>query len=143
MALHGNLGYGDGYGDTEGLPFFQNFYAGGIRSVRGFKSNTLGVKEDEQSLGGNLLVTGGAEIIFPIPFLKKQLRSVRLSAFADFGNVYADGQDFEADLLRYSAGLSAIWISPFGAMSFSYAQPFNEQADDEEESFQFSLGSTF
>ncbi|NQY25974.1 MAG: outer membrane protein assembly factor BamA [Piscirickettsiaceae bacterium] len=143
LALHGNLGYGDGYGDTEGLPFFQNFYAGGIRSVRGFKSNTLGVQEDDQSLGGNLLVTGGAEVIFPIPFLKKQLRSVRLSAFTDFGNVYADGQDFEADLLRYSVGLSAIWISPFGAMSFSYAQPFNEQADDEEESFQFSLGSTF
>jgi len=45
--------------------------------------------------------------------------------------------------LRYSAGLSAIWISPFGAMSFSIAQPFNEQEGDTTESFQFSLGSTF
>ncbi|MBE9532724.1 MAG: outer membrane protein assembly factor BamA, partial [Proteobacteria bacterium] len=143
MALHGNLGYGDAYGDTENLPFFKNFYAGGIRSVRGYKSNTLGVKEDDQSLGGNFLVTGGAEIIFPVPFLKKKLRSVRLSAFADVGNVFDKDQDFETDLLRYSAGLSAIWISPFGAMSFSYAQPFNEQADDEIENFQFSLGSTF
>ena len=143
MALHGNLGYGDAYGDTEDLPFFKNFYAGGIRSVRGYKSNTLGLKEDEQSLGGNFLVTGGAEIIFPVPFMKKKLRSVRLSAFADVGNVFDKEQDFETDLLRYSAGLSAIWISPFGAMSFSYAQPFNEQTDDEIENFQFSLGSTF
>ena len=123
------------------LPFSAN--AERLFGYIGFKANTLGVKEDDQSLGGNLLVTGGAEIIFPLPFMKKTLRSVRLSAFTDVGNVYGVDEDFDTSLLRYSAGLSAIWISPFGAMSFSYAQPFNEQADDEEENFQFSLGSTF
>ncbi|NOQ81302.1 MAG: outer membrane protein assembly factor BamA [Methylophaga sp.] len=143
LSLGGTFGYGDAYGDTSELPFFENYYAGGIRSVRGFQSNTLGVKEDGQSLGGNMLVVGGAEIIFPVPFLKKALRSVRLSAFTDVGNVYDSNQDFETSLLRYSAGVSAIWISPFGAMSVSIAQPFNEQTDDETESFQFSLGSTF
>lgn len=143
FSMHGNLGYGDTYGDTNAFPFFENFYAGGIRSVRGYKSNTLGVKEDNQALGGNFLVTGGAEVIFPVPFLKKALKSFRLSAFADAGNVYDIDQDFDSDLLRYSAGISAIWISPFGAMSFSIAQPFNEQDDDETEVFQFSLGSTF
>ncbi len=143
LALGGNLGYADGYGDTEVLPFFQNFYAGGMRSVRGFQSNTLGIKENGQALGGNLLVTGGAEIIFPVPFMKKTLKSFRLSAFTDFGNVYDVNEDFDASLLRYSAGLSAIWISPFGAMSFSVAAPFNEQQGDTTESFQFSLGSTF
>jgi outer membrane protein insertion porin family len=143
LALGGNLGYADGYGDTEELPFFQNFYAGGMRSVRGFQSNTLGIKEDGQALGGNFLVTGGAEIIFPVPFMKKTLKSFRLSAFTDFGNVYDVNEDFDVGILRYSAGLSAIWISPFGAMSFSVAAPFNEQADDTTEAFQFSLGSTF
>ena len=143
LSLNGNLGYADAYGDTNELPFFQNFYAGGIRSVRGYQANTLGVKENGQALGGNLLVTGGAEIIFPVPFMKKTLRSFRLSAFTDFGNVYDVNEEFDASLLRYSAGLSAIWISPFGAMSFSIAQPFNEQEGDTTESFQFSLGSTF
>lgn len=143
LSLGGNLGYADSYGDTNELPFFQNFYAGGIRSVRGYQANTLGIKEDGQALGGNLLVAGGAEVIFPIPFMKKTLKSFRLSAFTDFGNVYDVNEDFDAGLLRYSAGLSAIWISPFGAMSFSVAQPFNEQAGDTTESFQFSLGSTF
>lgn len=143
LALGGNIGYGDAYGNTEEYPFFQNFYAGGIRSVRGFKANTLGLKEDGLALGGNFLVAGGAEVIFPVPFLKKTLKSFRLSAFADVGNVYDIDEDFDASLLRYSAGISAIWISPFGAMSFSIAQPFNEQTDDETETFQFSLGSTF
>lgn len=143
LSLSGDLGYADGYGDTEDLPFFENFYAGGIRSVRGYQANTLGFKENGESLGGNMLVTGGAEVIFPIPFLKKTLKSFRLSTFVDVGNVYDVNEDFDAGMLRYSAGLSAIWISPFGAMSFAVAQPFNDQTGDETETFQFSLGSTF
>ncbi|PHS24807.1 MAG: outer membrane protein assembly factor BamA [Methylophaga sp.] len=144
FALGGNLGYGDVYGDTKIYPFFQNFYAGGIRSVRGFQSNTLGVQENGQSLGGNLLVTGGAELIFPVPFMKKS-KSFRLSTFVDVGNVFSEDQgfDFDAGDLRYSAGLSAVWISPFGAMTVSIAQPLNEESGDEVENFQFSLGSTF
>ncbi|MTI62740.1 outer membrane protein assembly factor BamA [Methylophaga sp.] len=148
FAIRGEFGYGDAYGDTNEFPFFENFYAGGIRSVRGFQANTLGVKErtsdgDEEPVGGNLLVSGGAEIIFPVPFMDKALKSFRLSAFTDFGNVYDVNQDFDAGLLRYSAGLSAIWISPFGAMTFSIAAPINKEDGDETEAFQFSLGSTF
>jgi outer membrane protein insertion porin family len=143
FALRGEFGYGESYGDTDEFPFFQNFYAGGIRSVRGFRANTLGVKEDDEPLGGNMLVTGGAELIFPVPFMKKTLKSFRLSAFTDFGNVYDVNEDFDAGLLRYSAGLSAIWISPFGAMTFSVASPIKKEDGDETEAFQFSLGSTF
>ncbi len=148
FAIRGEFGYGDAYGDTNEFPFFENFYAGGIRSVRGFQANTLGVKErtsrgDEEPVGGNLLVSGGAEIIFPVPFMDKSLKSFRLSAFTDFGNVYDVNEDFDAGLLRYSAGLSAIWISPFGAMTFSIAAPLKKEDGDETEAFQFSLGSTF
>jgi outer membrane protein insertion porin family len=143
FALSGDIGYGDALGDTSEFPFFQNFYAGGIRSVRGYRANTLVFRENDDNIGVNLLVVGCAEIIFPVPFLKKATKSFRLSAFADFGNVYTDDQDFETSLLRYSTGISAVWLSPFGAVTVSVAKPFNEQADDETESFQFSLGSTF
>jgi outer membrane protein insertion porin family len=144
LALRGELGYGDAYGETDEFPFFENFYAGGMRNVRGYQANTLGVKSpDGDALGGNLLTTGSAELIFPVPFMKKQLKSFRLTAFADVGNVYHVDEDFDAGLLRYSTGVSAIWISPFGAMSVALAKPFNEQDDDETETFQFQLGSTF
>ena len=143
LAYGGKLAYGDAYGSTENYPFFQNFYAGGQKSVRGFKSNTIGLRENNESLGGNFLVSGGTEVIFPVPFVKKKIRSFRLSGFIDVGNVYAEDEDFDAGLLRYSAGLSAIWISPFGPVSISLARPFNEQKDDETEFFQFAVGSTF
>lgn len=143
LAYGGRVGYGAAYGSTEDYPFFENFYAGGQNSVRGFASNTLGVKDDQQALGGSFLVTAGTELIFPIPFMKKPLKSIRLSGFVDVGNVYDENEDFDAGLLRYSAGLSAIWISPFGPVSISIAQPFNEQEDDETEIFQFAVGSSF
>ena len=143
MAFGGRLGYGKAYGSTDKYPFFENFYAGGQNSVRGFSSNTLGVKDNKQALGGNLLVTAGAELIFPLPYVKKQIKSIRLSAFTDVGNVYDENENFDAGLLRYSAGLSAIWISPFGPVSVSVARPFNKQDDDETEIFQFAVGSAF
>ncbi len=68
FGFHGELGYLDVYGDTEETPFFQNFYAGGPRSLRGFESNTLGPRSTdapcyefnyEEEICPNLLDTDG------------------------------------------------------------------------------------
>ena len=42
FGFDGELGYLGAYGDTQKTPFFENFYSGGPRSIRGFESNTLG-----------------------------------------------------------------------------------------------------
>lgn len=44
LRFRTQLGFGDGYGDNEELPFFENYYAGGFGSVRGFEKNSLGPK---------------------------------------------------------------------------------------------------
>jgi outer membrane protein insertion porin family len=96
LLLKGNLGYGGGYGDTDELPFFENFYAGGPRSVRGYKDNSLGPQDTVgNSLGGIFKVIGNAEIILPLPFLK-QVKSVRLTGFIDAGNVFAKDENIES-----------------------------------------------
>ena len=155
FSLKGDFSYGDSYGDTDGLPFFENFYAGGPKSVRGYEENTLGPLDDQdRPLGGNLKVVAGAEVILPVPFFR-DLRSVRFSAFFDAGNVYGNNEDFDASELRYSVGLSGIWVSPFGLISASIAQPINDQDDvlgpkglvkergDQTQIFQFTFGSSF
>ncbi|MDT8402978.1 outer membrane protein assembly factor BamA [Sulfuriflexus sp.] len=149
LGLKGEVGYGDGYGSTNSLPFFENFLAGGARSVRGYEDNTLGPKiRDATSasfgdpLGGNLKTVASAELIFPVPFVK-DTRSWRFSAFVDAGNVYGTNEDFEFDELRYAAGLGVTWLSPFGALSFSLAAPFNDQPGDDTKAFQFTFGGGF
>jgi outer membrane protein insertion porin family len=148
FMVEGEIAYGDGYGDTRNLPFFEHYYAGGPQSVRGFQPNTLGprTKPNAEGLGGNLpfggssKLVGTAELFFPVPFMQDS-KNLRLGTFIDAGNVF-DGT-YDLGEIRYSAGLSARWLSPFGALAFSVAQPINARGRDEIQNFQFSFGSGF
>jgi outer membrane protein insertion porin family len=144
FSLNADIGYGDGYSDTDSLPFFENFFSGGTKSVRGFKDYSLGPRDDnDEPLGGNLKVVGNAELLFPPPF-NLASKSMRLGAFVDAGNVFdTDHDDFDASDFRYSAGVSMVWLSPMGALGISLAAPLNDESDDETEVFQFTFGSTF
>jgi outer membrane protein insertion porin family len=143
LGLKGRLGYGDGYGDYDQLPFFENFFAGGVRSVRGFEDNTLGpVDSDGDPIGGAFLVVFNAEVYFPVPFAD-DAKGVRLSTFLDVGNVYEDYSNFDAGDLRYSVGLAGLWLSPLGPISVSLGFPLNEKSGDKVQNFQFTVGTFF
>jgi len=204
LRLRTELGFGDGYGDTSELPFYEHFFAGGFGSVRGYESNTLGprstpaelynadapvtaidengnpterggpngdlfgyvavtdadgvtklvnsqVNDNPDPFGGNILIEGGAELLFPLPFIKDRSK-LRSAFFLDMGNVYStncrstqqncfDLEDLNE--LRYSVGVGVTWITGFGPMTFSLAKPLNSGDFDEEEVFQFTLGRGF
>ncbi len=144
FSLNADVGYGDGYGDTGELPFFENFFSGGTKSVRGFKDFSLGPRDDnDEPLGGNLKVVGNMELLFPAPF-NLASKSLRLGTFVDAGNVYDTTHDnFDFGDIRYSAGVSMVWLSPMGALGISLAAPLNDESGDETEMFQFTFGSTF
>lgn len=143
LMLEGQLGYGDSFGSTEKFPLIKNFYAGGVRSVRGFKDNTLGPRDsNDEPLGGNVKVVGNAEIILPVPFIT-DVKSFRMTGFVDLGNVYGPDEDIDLGTLRYSTGLSVVWMSPFGAMSVSGAIPLRTEKGDETQAIQFTFGTTF
>ncbi len=143
LALHGRFGYGDSYGKTQTLPFFENFYAGGPRTVRGYEEDTLGPKDvNNLALGGNVEIVGNAELILPVPYFS-DIESLRISGFVDTGNVYGVNESVDLGQLRYSAGLAGIWASPFGVLTVSIAQPFNTQATDRKQAFQFTFGTSF
>jgi outer membrane protein insertion porin family len=137
------LGYGDGYGDTQDLPLTQNYFAGGIRSVRGYEGNTLGPRDSlGQPIGGDRKLTGTLELILPLPFIRDS-KAFRITTFVDAGNVFGPGQSFDFSELRTSAGISGIWISPFGPLTVSFGWPLNDQPGDDIQNFQFTLGTAF
>jgi outer membrane protein insertion porin family len=200
LRFRTELGYGDGYGDTTVLPFYEHFFSGGFGSVRGFESNTLGprstpaelynvnqaaveidddgnpvrlsnnfgyvavkdpdtgetrlvpqtVNDEPDPFGGNVLMEGGVELLFPLPFIKDRSK-LRSAFFVDAGNVFNTNCNsnqlncFDVDVgeLRYSVGVGVTWITGFGPMTFSLAKPLNAGDEDEEEAFQFTLGRGF
>ncbi|PIT10480.1 outer membrane protein assembly factor BamA [Snodgrassella communis] len=170
FMLYGQLGYADGYGKTKDLPFMYAFNGGGLGSVRGYESGTLGPKyfnrysdgsysNDSSSYGGNYIATATAELLFPLPGIKDQ-HTVRLSVFADAGSVwdnktynyfdeknpYGGSKTHKSSFgneMRYSAGLAITWLSPMGPLKFSYAYPINKKPEDQLQRFQFQLGTTF
>ncbi len=159
FGYRSKIGYLFTYGDTESAPPYQYFYAGGMRSVRGFKQNYLGPKAVYQSgisvrnqrpVGGPYSLTGGLDLIIPLNFVPDP-RSIRGSVFFDYGNVFSDGcrsyetncYEFDLSELRYSLGVGITWITALGPLSFALASVFNDSPTDRTETFQFEIGTQF
>ncbi|WP_205342485.1 outer membrane protein assembly factor BamA [Denitrificimonas caeni] len=163
LRFHTDLGYAESYGSTSELPFYEHYYAGGFNSVRGFKDSSLGPRstpnpndydQDNLPFGGNILIQGGAELLFPMPFVKDQ-RSLRTVLFWDVGNVFdthcssaqknrnESGCGIKYDNLASSVGVGLTWITALGPLSFSLGVPVKKPDNADTQVFQFSLGQTF
>ena len=163
LRFHTDLGYAESYGSTSELPFYEHYYAGGFNSVRGFKDSSLGPRStpskndpDQKPLpfGGNVLIQGGVELLFPMPFVKDQ-RSLRTVLFWDVGNVFDThcssaqksrneaGCGIKYDNLASSVGVGLTWVTALGPLSFSLGAPIKKPDNADTQVFQFSLGQTF
>lgn len=183
LYMDGQVGYGKTYGNQTydrsfgdykagekvDFPFWENFYSGGVRDVRGFQDNTLGPKvcvgtnadgsaiqpsrngrcENSpyyyaQPLGGAFKVLGTTQVFLPLPFLK-DVNTARVSWFLDVGNAFQDYQSFKAKDLRASTGLSLQWQAPIGPLIINFAVPIRSKDEDKhyEERIQFTFGSQF
>ena len=174
LLLRGRLGYGNGYGDNNGskylLPFYENFYAGGFSTLRGFRSNTAGPRAiianadgtfsgSTDSVGGNAIAVASVELIFPTPFVTGEAKNaLRTSVFVDAASVWdtefnfsgtvTSGGEFIYDFsdpanYRASYGVALQWRSPLGPLVFSVAKPLKKYVGDDEEFFSFTIGRTF
>ena len=142
LNVNAEFGYANGYGGKP-LPFFKNFYAGGVDSVRGFEQSSLGPKDTNGDfIGGNRRIVGNFEVLFPMPGVKGD-KSVRLSAFVDVGNVFGPNEKMRLSDLRSSVGIGVSWFSPVGPLKFSLAKPIRQKPEDKVERFQFLLGRVF
>lgn len=153
LYMNGELGMANGYGG-QGLPFYKNFYAGGIGSLRGYAPAGVGPRDticddytamtncrtSDEHLGGTRRILGSSEFLVAMPGYEKH---IRLGLFFDVGQVYGNGESIRLSQLRKSTGVSFSWISPVGPLKFSFARPINKSEGDKTEPFQFQLGTTF
>ncbi len=134
---------GQGTGDFLDIPFYKRYFAGGVRTLRGYKSGSLGPKDSKgNASGGDFRTLGTVEIIFPPPFVEEP-GATRLSIFSDFGNVFEEINTFDEEEFRGSYGVAFVWLSPVGPLTFSLSKPYNDQEGDRTERFQFTIGSIF
>jgi len=142
LALNGEVTGGFGLGDSP-YPIFRNVYAGGIGTVRGYRSSTLGDRDaDNVPVGGSKRLIGNAEFFFPIPGMTKD-RTFRAFTFLDAGNVFQSNEKISLGDLRYSTGLGISWLSPVGPLKFSLGVPLNREPQDETQRVQFTIGTGF
>ena len=142
LMLNGEIGAANGMSGKP-LPFYKNLYAGGVTSVRGYDSYSLGPRDSQGAfLGGNKRLVGNAEVLFPVPGTGVD-RSMRMGVFLDAGQVFGADEKMRMSDLRYSTGLSFSWNSPMGPLRLSYGHPLNAKADDRIQHLQFQFGQVF
>jgi len=145
LMFSGEIGAINGYGKSTTVPFYDNYYIGGIGSVRGFQSGAIGPQDaNGYALGGTRKAVASTELLFPFPGMRDN-KSVRMSLFADVGTLWdtAGAQTTPESGLRYSTGAALTWLSPVGPMKFSFAVPMHKKETDKVERFQFQLGTVF
>lgn len=142
LAFNGEAGWGRGL-EGQPYPVFKNFFSGGLGSVRGFEQGTLGPRDVTGSvIGGAKKITLNTEFITPFPGAGND-RSLRMFAFADAGDVWAEYERFALSDLRTSVGFGISWISPVGPLRFAIANPVRKFAGDRIQKLQFQIGTSF
>lgn len=128
------------YGDSDGVPIYERFFAGGADSVRGFKERSIGPRDEATNdpLGGDALLIGSAEYTFPVfDFLKG-------AVFFDAGNVWEKEGDFGQGGYKYSTGTGVRIKTPVGPVKLDYGYPLKVESWQKKKGrFHFSLTRVF
>jgi outer membrane protein insertion porin family len=143
LMLRGDFGYGGGL-QGKTLPFFKAYYGGGVGSVRGYETASLGPQDIQgNTIGGRQKIITNAELFFPLPGAKANDQSVRLSVFVDAGQIRDVGLQPELESFRFSTGVGVAWNSPVGPLKLSYGYPLKKRPGDRIQNFQFQVGTIF
>ena len=143
IALNGDVGLGKGLGGRS-YPLFKNYFGGGLGSVRGFEQGSLGPRDVTTlaSLGGAKKFNANFELLTPFPGAGND-RTLRMFAFFDVGNVYAESQPIRLNELRTSTGVGISWVSPVGPLRLALAKPLRKFTGDKIQTIQFQIGTSF
>ena len=140
FMTRGIIGYAQGNQGRE-LPIFERFYLGGMNTVRGFETYSIGPKDPDS---GDI-IGGDKELIFNIEYIFPLLKGagVKGVVFFDAGNAFNDDQDYNLDQLRTSVGLGVRWYSPMGPLRLEWGYNLDPKPDEDHSNWDFSIGTMF
>jgi outer membrane protein insertion porin family len=147
LSFRGRAEVVDFYGDQDEVPLSERLFAGGSRTVRGFRYRWVGpkaVREDGtpevRPAGGQSLAVASAEYTIPVPGIPK----FRFATFYDVGNVWYNPYEFNLDQYAAGAGIGLRLDIPGFPMRFDYAWPVKkDDPRSNTENWSFSIGYGF
>ncbi len=139
LRVRGILGYVHSFGGKS-IPVYERFFLGGINTLRGFKTRSIGPKDEVtgEVIGGDKEIVLNLEYIFPL-FKEQRVKGL---VFFDAGNAYDVGE-FDLGDIRTSAGFGIRWLSPIGPLRLEWGYVLDRKAGEESSQFEFAVGATF
>lgn len=138
FSIHGEVGYVHSY-DAHQVPVYTRYFLGGINSIRGFQTRSIGPKDPltQELIGGKTMVVFNAEYLFPL-FPDQNIKGL---VFFDAGNAYEGRIDFGD--LRTGAGTGIRWFSPIGPLRLELGFNLDKRAGEEAQQWDFAIGTVF
>ena len=127
IELRGRMGLVKPYGDSDRVPIYERYFAGGANTIRGYHERKIGPIDpvSKDPLGGESMLIGNLEYLYPVfSFLK-------LAAFYDAGNVWSKVNKFASGGLKSGVGLGVRIKTPIGPIMLDYGIPLNTEPGED------------
>ena len=142
LEIKGRTGIVESYGDSDSVPIYERFFAGGATTIRGYEQRGVGPRDrgTNTALGGEAMSIGNAEITFPV-----YKNIIKGAVFYDVGVVHANAKDlFTGTDYKQGTGIGVRVKTPIGPIKLDYGFPLSNNYDDKKEGqFYFSVTHGF
>lgn len=141
VELKGRAGLCESYDDTDKVPIYERFYAGGANTIRGYRERRVGPRDPASSdpIGGEATLIGNVEVTFPL-----YEKTIKGAVFYDVGNVWENMGDFGQGDYKQGVGVGVRVKTPIGPLRLDWGYPLSDnQGDAKEGQFYFSVSHGF
>jgi outer membrane protein insertion porin family len=141
LELRARVGITKPYGNSDYVPIYERFFAGGAYTIRGYQERKIGpIAASKDPLGGESMFVGNIEYIYPV------FSFLNVAAFFDTGNVWSRVSEFGSGGLKSGVGLGVRLKTPIGPIMVDYGIPLDKEPGENDKSggrLHFSMSRGF